>query len=112
MSRSDFDDPPPNWSQWPVTQLTNQLYYGWPPGEAKPWVYHWCTTRQVWSGSHTGNHDLVTRDPLHLEPSLYWPNCCGLHGFGEAWPLVPLLTCGLIESRACQGLVMLRTAIR
>lgn len=28
-----------------------------------------------------GLHTLVAADPLHLEASLYWPSCCGMHGF-------------------------------
>lgn len=55
-------------------------------------IWHWCTESRwvaegrphaephwVLAGAET--HTLVSRDPLHLEPSLYWPDCCGKHGF-------------------------------
>lgn len=34
-----------------------------------------------WSPSAASLHDLIAADPLHLEPSVYWPSCCGLHGW-------------------------------
>lgn len=34
-----------------------------------------------WTPGAVGAHTLVGLDPLHLEPSVYWPECCGLHGF-------------------------------
>jgi hypothetical protein len=61
-------------------------------GEVQPLIWHWCTHR-FWNEQHGANtepgwapagvkaHILVSRDPLHLEPSLYWPDCCGMHGF-------------------------------
>jgi hypothetical protein len=54
-------------------------------------VWHWCTQehwrdRELfsgprWAASGVGLHTLVALDPIHLEPSLYWPDCCGKHGF-------------------------------
>lgn len=81
MLHTDRDDPPPNWSPFPVARLTDDLYYGWTDGDEKPWFYHWCRTGGRWSGHGTGNHILVEREPLTLEPSLHWPGCCGLHGW-------------------------------
>lgn len=59
------------------------------PGE--PLIWHWCSMenrrgdehpiKPYWAASGVGKHTLVSRDPLHLEPSIYWPDCCGLHGF-------------------------------
>lgn len=66
-----------------------------------PLVWHWCDysvwrarteadpetylaeyiPEPHWSPAGVGAHDLVRLDPLHLEPSLFWPSCCGLHGF-------------------------------
>lgn len=59
-----------------------------------PHLWHWCTRatwRQdptktadlepKWALAGTGGHTLVAREPLHLEPSVYWPDCCGLHGW-------------------------------
>lgn len=34
-----------------------------------------------WHPAGVGLHTLVSVDPLHLEPSLLWPDCCGMHGF-------------------------------
>lgn len=81
MIHADPSDPPPNWSPFPVVKLTNGIYYGWAEGDEKPWFYHWCSAGQRWAGHGTGNHILVEREPLTLEPSLHWPGCCGLHGW-------------------------------
>lgn len=78
--RNSHDEPPTNWSPFSVIKLTDDIYYGWPDGEEKPWFYHWCTARNLWRGAGTGGHDLISREPLHLEPSLLW-TCCGLHGW-------------------------------
>ncbi|MFC6080946.1 hypothetical protein [Sphaerisporangium aureirubrum] len=89
MSR-ERSDPPLNWAPFPVTKVTDDIYYGWPEDERDPWFWHWCTGHAPgdqppvdagrWSASGTGLHTLVSREPLHLEPSLHWL-CCGLHGF-------------------------------
>lgn len=90
-------------SAWPglemtgVTRLTDDIYYGWLAEETTPTFWHWCRAledvpdeRKVhkgcWAPAGTSAHTLVSRDPLHLEPSLLW-QCCGLHGFvrGGAW---------------------------
>jgi hypothetical protein len=60
-------------------------------------VWHWCvnpvdmTAELVaeafpegvlgWMPSGVGAHTLVQEDPLTLTASLYWPECCGVHGF-------------------------------
>lgn len=59
-------------------------------------VWHWCEHRlwagragydedpagyRFWAPAGVGAHDLISVDPLHLEASVYWPDCCGLHGF-------------------------------
>lgn len=81
MLHADRDDPPSNWSPFPAVRLADDIYYGWPDGEAKPWIYHWCAAAGCWRCAGSGQHDLISREPLHLEPSLYWPECCGLHGW-------------------------------
>lgn len=68
------------------------------------WIWHWCTrskwherAQQVnyegwsreamqpsWRAAGVGAHDLISMDPLHLEPSLLWSDCCGMHGFLRA----------------------------
>jgi hypothetical protein len=84
----DRSVPPDQWSaleERDVTRITDDLYVGWDPDFAHPTVWHWCTApnlpRPRWVPSGTDHHQLVSRDPLHLEPSLYWPGCCGPHGF-------------------------------
>ena len=79
MSR-ERDDPPSNWSRFPVAKVTDDIYFGWPEGEEMPWFWHWCAQHARWSAAGTDSHTLVAREPIHLEPSLLW-NCCGLHGF-------------------------------
>jgi hypothetical protein len=34
-----------------------------------------------WHPAGVGKHDLIAVDPLHIEASVYWPSCCGLHGW-------------------------------
>jgi hypothetical protein len=60
-------------------------------------IWHYCD-RNVWLKKPGANpdvarsssgftpagvnlHTLISVSPLHLEPSLYWPDCCGMHGF-------------------------------
>lgn len=97
MGAKNHATPPTDWCDWwtEVHQLTPDIAYGWPPTEMtaapddpNPWVWHWCpvTTGGRWIAQATTNHTLVSRQPLHLEPSLLWP-CCGTHGFirNGAW---------------------------
>lgn len=66
------------------------------------WIWHDCTmeldperaARAVrvddaigWCPTGVGLHTLIEIDPLHIEASVYWPACCGLHGFirNGAW---------------------------
>lgn len=34
-----------------------------------------------WHPSGVGLHTLVSAEPLHIEASVYWPTCCGMHGW-------------------------------
>lgn len=60
------------------------------------WIWHFCnmSVNQVsadrvnrlegffgWKPGGVGLHTLVSISPLHLEASLYWPDCCGMHGW-------------------------------
>ena len=50
------------------------------------WVWHWCTRELYngvpgWAPGGVGRHTLVSREPLHLEPSVFWRECCGKHGW-------------------------------
>ncbi|WP_330328182.1 hypothetical protein [Streptomyces pseudovenezuelae] len=84
-------------SDWPglemvgMTKLNDDIYFGWLANEPNPTFWHWCAAledvpaeRKVhegcWIAAGTSQHQLVSREPLHLEPSLLW-KCCGLHGF-------------------------------
>lgn len=77
------DNPPANWLGEGVIKVNDDIYYRWPEDGGNPTLWHWCITRERWSGRGTGLHELVAREPLHLEPSLLWP-CCGLHGWVRA----------------------------
>lgn len=56
-------------------------------------VWHWCPFRPPltiddapdgrWIAANVAAHELVSIDPLHLEPSLLW-ECCGKHGWVRA----------------------------
>lgn len=86
-------------SDWPglemagVTRLTDDIYYGWLAHEATPLFWHWCaaladvpeelTVSGRWVAAGVSAHTLISREPLHLEPSLLW-SCCRLHGFVRA----------------------------
>ncbi|MEU4168851.1 hypothetical protein AB0F46_18485 [Streptomyces sp. NPDC026665] len=92
MAPGPYDRPP---SDWPgletggLVQLTPDIYFGW-ADEPHPLFWHRCaaladvpedrTVHGPWVAAGTGAHTLVSRDPLHLEPSLLW-RCCDLHGF-------------------------------
>ena len=43
--------------------------------------YAWRDDRDRWVWACTSLHTLVSREPLHLEPSIGWMACCGRHGF-------------------------------
>lgn len=76
-----------------ITRLTDDVYYGWVDGEPSPVFWHWCSAAAAlpaeltvsggWRTAGTPAHTLVSRDPLHLEPSLLW-TCCGMHGWVRA----------------------------
>jgi hypothetical protein len=77
-------EPPTDWCTWwtDLTRLTEHIYYGWPDNDPapNPWFWHWCARREIWACQSTGAHTLVSREPLHLEPSLLW-TCCNTHGW-------------------------------
>jgi hypothetical protein len=53
------------------------------------WVWHDCdqnldpvNTHGVgWKPTGVNAHTFHAADPLHIEASVYWPSCCGLHGW-------------------------------
>lgn len=42
---------------------------------------HWTSIYTGWRPAGVGMHDLITVEPLHIEASVYWPSCCGMHGW-------------------------------
>ena len=99
-----------------LVRAGDRVAYGWDEGEsvahhrplAPPGlnllVWHWCDysvwradptknpayiPESQWVPSGCGAHDLVAVEPLHLEPSVYWPDCCGLHGWIRNGQWVP-----------------------
>lgn len=73
-----------------MKRLTDDIYYGWLRHGPNPIFWHWCPAyvglpkEQMvhggWVGAGTSAHTLISRQPLHLEPSLLW-TCCGTHGY-------------------------------
>ena len=47
----------------------------------KPVADHWTSRYTGWQLAGVGAHTLMSLSPLHLEPSVYWSSCCGIHGF-------------------------------
>lgn len=91
----DHTHPPVSWATMVGPDVC--VTWGQPDsdGHRTPLVWHWCS-RVVWQADPTrvrvlcepqwspagvGAHTLVTEEPLHLEPSLLWSDCCGMHGF-------------------------------
>lgn len=92
-----------------VEILGDRVAYSWTCGDSAHdhgieclWVWHNCTmeldserienSRRLgisigWEPGGVGAHEFVSASPLHIEPSVYWPHCCGLHGWirGGRW---------------------------
>lgn len=93
---------PDEWCDWwatPVVMLARGIGYGWPkaeqtaaPDDPNPWFWHWCPAAANgdgrWMAQAAPEHTLVSREPLHMEPSLLWP-CYGTHGFARDGVWVP-----------------------
>lgn len=56
------------------------------------WVWHYCHQvlgpetiapgeRFGWRPAGIQAHNLVSVEPITVSPSIYWPECSGLHGF-------------------------------
>jgi hypothetical protein len=70
--------------RWPglegyIHPLNDDLAYAWLSNEY-PTVWHWCMNTQRWVASDCRNHTVVSKDPVHLEPSLLMM-CCNMHGY-------------------------------
>lgn len=88
---------PPHWGDGPISLGSDLVWAAWLPEDTDhPHLWHWCDRSKwladgrtmdvepIWALAGTGAHDLVSRDPLTLSPSVYWPDCCGVHGFVTA----------------------------
>lgn len=86
-----------------VTLLSDKVAYSWTCNVAEPeghihtiaclWIWHDCDHSldpakkaspdypEGWTPAGVGLHDLISIEPLHIEASVYWPNCCGMHGW-------------------------------
>ncbi len=90
----DRGTPPTDWpglEMADLTRLNDDIYFGWLANEPNPTFWHWCRALEgvpadqkvhdgCWVAARTSSHQLIAREPLHLEPSLLW-KCCGLHGW-------------------------------
>ena len=43
-----------------------------------------------WKPGGVGLHTLISSNPLHIEASVVWPDCCGMHGFIRDGKWVPV----------------------
>ena len=77
--RNHKEDTPALWAG--ATRVADDIYYRFVEGAATPTIWHWCTKLERWISQPAVNHTVMSREPLDLSPSLYWPDCCGLHGF-------------------------------
>lgn len=76
------EQPPPTWADWgdSIVKVNDDMYYAFIDGQTRPTIWHWCEKRGYWASGGTSLHDLLSYEPLHLEPSLLYP-CCDLHGW-------------------------------
>ena len=42
---------------------------------------HWTSRYTGWKPAGVTAHDLISVEPLHIEASVYWSGCCGMHGW-------------------------------
>lgn len=89
MSEQRRDNPPDLWGPEGTRALDDVagVYVGptFRKDTQNPTWWHWCTRDQStqvpgWAAAGTGRHQLVSEEPLHLEPSLLCGDC-GTHGF-------------------------------
>lgn len=81
--------PPSEWAH--AADAGGGTYYLTGATQADVIVWHWCTQpedgdRPRWLGQHVPLHQLVSLDPLHLEPSLICAETppCPWHGWLRA----------------------------
>jgi len=83
-----YERPPSQYAD--AVDIGGDVYIGVNPNEpegslAGILVWHWCPPGDTypegrWRAAGVGDHQLVSRDPLTLSPSLLWP-CCNKHGY-------------------------------
>lgn len=87
-----------------VTKLSDDIAYSWTCNIENHqhtieclWVWHNCTMELAiekskgdhiypygsigWKPARPALHILITQEPLHIETSVHWPECCGMHGW-------------------------------
>lgn len=119
MSDADFIDDEWTRPEHPpvdATDLGSGVWLSWNSKfnvDDQPMLWHWCNRSiyiaardkgaesearrldwwytPVWVPTGVGAHTLVQREPLTLNPSVFWRDCCGLHGWIQngKWVLVP-----------------------
>lgn len=79
------ENPPSDWAN--ARPLGGDVY--WLPmsdsdtGQKYTLIWHWCEARKPgpgWTSARTIDHQHISFDPLHIEPSLLCKDC-GWHGF-------------------------------
>lgn len=99
---------PPSWGE-NLTDHGGNVWSMWMRTDGnlneRPHIWHWCDRHVLiakirtegrepadgieprWMLAGTEAHDMPSRDPLTLSPSLLVDDCCGLHGFltGGVW---------------------------
>ena len=90
-----LENPPSEWAGVGARPLGGDVYWWYDPAAESVLrsilVWHWCPRwPQIseapdgkWIAANVAAHDLVSIDPLHLDPSLLW-ECCGKHGWVRA----------------------------
>lgn len=77
---------PPTWAG--AQQLTDDLYW-LRTADGAILLWHWCSHLDRWEATGTAFHQQITLDPLHLEPSIWFRDCCGMHGWIRSGAWVP-----------------------
>jgi hypothetical protein len=84
-------------SAWPNVDArpiagTDEVLWGYAP-EYGMVLWHWCAKYEFWYLSTAGLHTAVISNEglLSLVPSVWWSECCGLHGWftRSEWHPVP-----------------------
>jgi hypothetical protein len=98
MTAKTYTDAYFDWPPEGLAKIAENVAVSWTCGEEHShsieclWVWHDCAKilgpdsvapgkRYGWCPSGVSLHTLVQQEPLTVTASIYWPVCCGLHGF-------------------------------